>query len=281
MNADFKTYCIIGDPINHSLSPAIHNAAFNTLGLNCSYIALRVQEGQLKNSIDSLRAINIGGFNVTMPHKVKILNYVDRCDKTVQLVGAANTVNNEEGKFCAYNTDVAGFIRPLRERKISFNGIEVLILGAGGAARAVVVALSGERGIANINIFNRNTDRSANLAKLVKKLGLKASIVSNDDIQKIASQSELIINTTPLGMSNEESLIKSASISKDSIVYDIVYKPINTKLIVNAKTAGAQVVYGYEMLLEQATASFKIWLKMDPPIDSMKKVLFGMFGEPT
>lgn len=281
MNADFKTYCIIGDPINHSLSPAIHNAAFNTLGLNCSYIALRVQEGQLKNSIDSLRAINIGGFNVTMPHKVKVLNYVDRCDKTVQLVGAANTVNNEEGKFCAYNTDVAGFIRPLRERKISFNGIEVLILGAGGAARAVVVALSGERGIANINIFNRNTDRSTNLSKLVKELGLKASIVSNDDIQKMASKSELIINTTPLGMSNEESLIKSASISKDSIVYDIVYKPINTKLIVNAKTAGAQVVYGYEMLLEQATASFKIWLKMDPPIDSMKKVLFGMFGEPT
>ncbi|HEX5920463.1 MAG TPA: shikimate dehydrogenase [Nitrososphaeraceae archaeon] len=281
MNADFKTFCIIGDPINHSLSPAIHNAAFNTLGLDCSYIALRVQEGQLKNSIDSLRAIKIGGFNVTMPHKVKVLNYVDRCDKTVQLVGAANTVNNEEGKFCAYNTDVAGFIRPLRERKISFNGIEVLILGAGGAARAVVVALSGERGIANINIFNRNTDRSTNLSKLVKELGLKASIVSNDDIQKMASKSELIINTTPLGMSNEESLIKSASISKDSIVYDIVYKPINTKLIVNAKTAGAQVVYGYEMLLEQATASFKIWLKMDPPIDSMKKVLFGMFGEPT
>lgn len=281
MNADFKTFCIIGDPINHSLSPAIHNAAFNTLGLDCSYIALRVQEGQLKNSIDSLRAIKIGGFNVTMPHKVKVLNYVDRCDKTVQLVGAANTVNNEEGKFCAYNTDVAGFIRPLRERKISFNGIEVLILGAGGAARAVVVALSGERGIANINIFNRNTDRSTNLSKLVKELGLKANIVSNDDIQKIASKSELIINTTPLGMSNEESLIKSASISKDSIVYDIVYKPINTKLIVNAKTAGAQVVYGYEMLLEQATASFKIWLKMDPPIDSMKKVLFGMFGEPT
>lgn len=281
MNADFKTYCIIGDPIDHSLSPAIHNAAFNTLGLNCSYIALRVQEGQLKNSIDSLRAINIGGFNVTMPHKVKVLNYVDRYDKTVQLVGAANTVNNEEGKFCAYNTDVAGFIRPLHERKISFNGVEVLILGAGGAARAVVVALSGERGIANINIFNRNTDPSTNLAKLVKKLGLKASIVSNDDIQKIASKSDLIINTTPLGMSNEESLIKSASISKDSIVYDIVYKPINTKLIVNAKTAGAQVVYGYEMLLEQATASFKIWLKMDPPIDSMKKVLFGMFGEPT
>jgi shikimate dehydrogenase len=216
-----------------------------------------------------------------MPHKVKVLNYVDRCDKTVQLVGAANTVNNDEGKLCAYNTDVAGFIRPLRERKVVFNGIQVMILGAGGAARAVVVALSGEKGIANINIFNRKSDRATNLVNLVKKLGLNANIISNDDVQKIAYKSDLIINTTPLGMSNEESLIKSASISKNSIVYDIVYKPLNTKLIENAKTAGAQVVYGYEMLLEQATESFKIWLKMDPPIDSMKRVLFGMFGEPT
>ena len=127
MTAHFKTYCIIGDPIDHSLSPAIHNAAFTTLGLNCSYIAFRVQEGQLKNSMDSLRAINIGGFNVTMPHKVTVLNYVDRHDMIVELVGAANTVNNEGGKFSAYNTDVVGFIEPLHQRKIDLNGYEVLI----------------------------------------------------------------------------------------------------------------------------------------------------------
>lgn len=281
MSVDFKTFCIIGDPIDHSLSPAIHNAAFNALGLNCSYIAFRVQEDQLKNSLDSLRAIKIGGFNVTMPHKVKVLDYVDYQDKTVQLVGAANTVNNEDGKFCAYNTDVIGFIKPLHSRKIDFNGFEILVLGAGGAARAVVVALSGEKGITNINIFNRNTDRSTELSNIVKKLGLEATIISNDDIQNIASKSNLIINTTPLGMNNEKSLIKSTSIKKDAIVYDIVYKPIITNLVENARTAGAEVVYGYEMLLEQATASFNIWLQMDPPIESMKKVLFGMFGEPT
>ena len=281
MSVDFKTFCIIGDPIDHSLSPAIHNAAFNALGLNCSYIAFRVQEDQLKNSLDSLRAIKIGGFNVTMPHKVKVLDYVDRHDKTVQLVGAANTVNNEDGKFCAYNTDVIGFIKPLRERKIDFNGFEVFVLGAGGAARAVVVALSGEKGITNINIFNRNTDRSTELSNMVKKLGLEATIISNDDIQNIASKCNLIINTTPLGMNNEKSLIKSTSIKKDAIAYDIVYKPIITNLVENARTAGAEVVYGYEMLLEQATASFNIWLQMDPPIESMKKALFGMFGEPT
>ena len=281
MSVDFKTFCIIGDPIDHSLSPAIHNAAFNALGLNCSYIAFRVQEDQLKNSLDSLRAIKIGGFNVTMPHKVKVLDYVDYQDKTVQLVGAANTVNNEDGKFCAYNTDVIGFIKPLHSRKIDFNGFEILVLGAGGAARAVLVALSGEKGITNINIFNRNTDRSTELSNIVKKLGLEATIISNDDIQNIASKSNLIINTTPLGMNDEKSLIKSTSIKKDAIVYDIVYKPIITNLVENARTAGAEVVYGYEMLLEQATASFNIWLQMDPPIESMKKALFGMFGEPT
>jgi shikimate dehydrogenase len=281
MSEDFKTYCIIGDPIDHSLSPAIHNAAFNTLGLNCSYIAFRVQEGQLKNSLESLRAINIGGFNVTMPHKVKVLDYVDRHDNTVKLVGAANTVNNEHGKFCAYNTDVIGFIKPLHKRKIDFNGFEIFILGAGGAARAVVVALSGERGIANINIFNRNLDRSVKLSNMVKKLGLEATIISNDDIQNIASKCNLIINTTPLGMNNEKSLIRSNSIRKDAIVYDVVYTPIITNLLENAKTVGAEIVYGYEMLLEQATASFKIWLQMDPPLEPMKRALFGMFGEPT
>ena len=280
MSLDFRTYCIIGDPIDHSLSPAIHNAAFNSLGLNCSYIAFRVQEGQLKNSLDSLRAINIGGFNVTMPHKVRVLEYVDQYDKTVELVGAANTVKNEDGKFCAYNTDVLGFIKPLQQRGIDFSGFEVTILGAGGAARAIAVALAGERGIANINIVNRNTDRSKELANLLKKLGLKASIVSSDNIQNIASKSNLIINTTPLGMKDEQSLIKSSSIRKDAIVYDIVYKPINTNLLESARTAGAKVVYGYEMLLEQAIASFKIWFQRDPPIEPMKKVLFGKFGEP-
>ncbi len=280
MSLDFRTYCIIGDPIDHSLSPAIHNAAFSSLGLNCSYIAFRVQEGQLKNSLDSLRAINIGGFNVTMPHKVRVLEYVDQYDKTVELVGAANTVNNEDGKFCAYNTDVLGFIKPLHQRGIDFNGFEVTILGAGGAARAVAVALASEKGIANINIFNRNNDRSKELANMLKKLGLKTSIVSSDNIQNIASKSNLIINTTPLGMKDEQSLIKSSSIRKDAIVYDIVYKPINTSLLENARTAGAKVVYGYEMLLEQAVASFKIWFQRDPPIESMKKVLLGKFGEP-
>ena len=280
MSLDFRTYCIIGDPVDHSLSPAIHNAAFSSLGLNCSYISFRVQEGQLKNSLDSLRAINIGGFNVTMPHKVRVLEYVDQYDKTVELVGAANTVKNEDGKFCAYNTDVLGFIKPLRQRGIDFSGFEVTILGAGGAARAVAVALAGERGIANINIVNRNTDRSNELANLLKKLGLKASIVSSDNIQNIASKSNLIINTTPLGMKDEQSLIKSSSIRKDAIVYDIVYKPINTNLLESARTAGAKVVYGYEMLLEQAIASFKIWFQRDPPIEPMKKVLFGKFGEP-
>lgn len=280
MSLEFRTYCIIGDPIDHSLSPAIHNAAFSSLGLNCSYFAFRVQEGQLKNSLDSLRAINIGGFNVTMPHKVKVLEYVDQYDKTVEMVGAANTINNEGGKFCAYNTDVLGFINPLHHRGIDFSGFEVTILGAGGAARAVAVALAGESGIANVNIFNRNTDRSKELANMLEKLGLKASIVSSENIQNIASKSNLIINTTPLGMKDEQSLIKSSSIRKDAIVYDIVYKPINTNLLENARTAGAKVVYGYEMLLEQAVASFKIWFQRDPPTEPMKKVLFGKFGEP-
>ena len=121
-------------------------------------------------------------------------------------------------------------------------------MGAGGAARAVAVALASEKGIANINIFNRNNDRSKELANMLKKLGLKTSIVSSDNIQNIASKSNLIINTTPLGMKDEQSLIKSSSIRKDAIVYDIVYKPINTSLLENARTAGAKVAVSYTHL---------------------------------
>jgi shikimate dehydrogenase len=111
-------------------------------------------------------------------------------------------------------------------------------------------------------------------------MGLESTIIFKDEIQNTASKCNLIINATPLGMNNEKSLIKSSSIRKEAIVYDIVYKPIITNLVENAKTAGAEIVYGYEMLLEQATASFKIWLQIDPPVESMKKVLFGLFGEP-
>ena len=139
-----RTYCIIGDPVHHSLSPGMQNAAFSALGLDCTYIAFRVPAPELQESIASLPAINMSGFNVTIPHKVAVMQYLDELDATAKKAGAVNTVNNAGGVLKGYNTDIAGFIEPLRRRKVDF-ATTVLLLGAGGAARAIVAALAEEK----------------------------------------------------------------------------------------------------------------------------------------
>src|SRR5690349_14900499 len=133
MQGSTKTYCIIGDPINHSLSPGMQNAAFNALGLNYTYIAFRVQASELKESIESLRSINISGFNVTVPHKLNVMKYLNELDVTAKKAAAVNTVNNIEGIFKGYNTDIYGFMQPLHRRHVDFRNMQILVIGAGGA----------------------------------------------------------------------------------------------------------------------------------------------------
>lgn len=281
MQGSTKTYCIIGDPINHSLSPGMQNAAFNALGLNCTFIAFRVPANELKESIESLRSINISGFNVTVPHKVEVMNYLDELDVTAKKAEAVNTVNNIEGILKGYNTDIHGFIEPLRRRHVDFKGLKVLLIGAGGAARAVIAALSGQEGIAKVIIANRNPERAKELANIGLGLGLKCETISLDKAQDISSDSDLVVNSTTIGMNNEPSVIDVDHIKKGSIVYDIVYRPVTTELIENAKYAQATVVYGYEMLIEQGAKAFEIWTGIPAPRDVMKKNLLGIFGEPT
>jgi shikimate dehydrogenase len=281
MEISSKTYCIIGDPIHHSLSPAMQNAAFAAKGLNCSYIAFRVPDGELKESIESLRSINIAGFNVTSPHKALVMRYLDELDNTAKKAEAVNTVNNIEGIFRGYNTDLHGFIEPLSKRQIDFQGMHVLLLGAGGAARAVVAALAEKKGIAKVVIANRDLRRAEELANLGSALGMKCEIMPLAQVQDISPDCDLIVNATTLGMKNESSVIDYQHIQKGSIVYDMVYRPLVTDLIENAKYAQASVVYGYEMLIEQGAKAFEIWTGLSAPRDAMKKNLLGIFGEPT
>lgn len=281
MQASTKTYCIIGDPIYHSLSPAMHNAAFAAKGLNCTYIAFRVPEAELKESIESLRSINIAGFNVTTPHKTQVMRYLDELESTAKKAAAVNTVNNIEGIFRGYNTDAYGFIEPLRKRQVDFLGMHVLLLGSGGAARAVVVALAEQNGIAKLVIANRDMQRANELVNLGAGLGMKCELVALDRAQDYSPACDLIVNATTLGMNNESSVIDYEHIQKGSIVYDIVYRPLVTNLIENAKYAQASVVYGYEMLIEQGAKAFEIWTGLSAPRDAMKKNLLGIFGEPT
>jgi shikimate dehydrogenase len=280
MQSQFKTYCIIGDPVQHSLSPAIQNAAFKSLGLNCAYIAFRVPKGELQESVSSLRSINISGFNVTSPHKIEIIKHVDVLDYTAQKAKAINTIMNVEGVLTGYNTDVYGFIEPLHKRSVSFNGMTILLIGSGGASRAVIAALSEQIGITKILIANRSQKKAEELARIGSSMGLECSFIDLYNIQEVAAKSHLIVNATPLGTNNEDSMIDHEHIKKDAIVYDIVYKPVTTNLLENAKYAGAQIVYGYEMLLEQGAKAFEIWTGISAPRDAMKRALFGSFGEP-
>ena len=280
MQTQIKTYCIIGDQVQHSLSPAMQNAAFNSMHLNCTYIAFRVSKEELEESVRSLRSINIAGFNVTMPHKIDIIKYIDELDLTAQKAHAVNTVHNIQGTLKAYNTDVYGFIEPLHRRKISLNGMTILLLGSGGAGGAVIAALSEEKNISNITIASRNQKTSIALANIGADLGLQCDNVDVDNVQKVAAKSHLIVNTIPTGANNETSIIDHEHISKDSIVYDVVYKPVTTRLLEEAKRAQAQIVYGYEMLIEQGAKAFEIWTGMNAPRNAMKKALFGFFGDP-
>lgn len=271
-----KIYAVIGDPIDHSLSPAIHNAAFGFLGLDCSYIAYKIPKGELKVGVESLKKINLGGFNVTIPHKVDMMKLLDTVDDDCKLIGATNTVSNENGILKGYNTDMDGFLEPIKKRNIVCKDLDVLLLGAGGAARAIVAAFAKEKA-RKITIANRTKERAEELIKFTKKLGLESDHVDLTDAGNMAGRYKFIVNATSVGMKTNESPISTKNINKDSIVYDIVYRPPETELIVQSQKQGATIIYGWEMLLGQAVRSFEIWIKRKAPYEAMKLTLLGRF----
>src|SRR5919112_6689359 len=280
----FKSFCIIGDPVSHSLSPLIHNSAFSSLNLNYSYIAFRVPQSELEETINSLKKINAARFNVTLPHKVNIIGFLDGLSTEAKKAGAVNTVNNENGNFIGYNTDIFGFIAPLEKRQIGFKNMEILIMGAGGSCRAALVGLSKKKDdIKKINIVNRDQKKLETVIQLGNDLGLNCNALGYDNgsiLKETSLNSGLIINTTSIGLNNEASPLKSNFMNKDSFVYDIIYRPVYTDLLKNAKEAGSSIIFGYEMLLHQAIRSFEIWTGTIAPVHVMTRTLFGIFGEP-
>ena len=269
-----STYAVIGDPIDHSLSPNIHNAAFRHLELDHTYIAYKIPVGELSAGIDALKAIKIAGFNVTIPHKIEMMKFLDEMDTTCKVIGAVNTVLNENGKLKGYNTDMIGFLDPIKKKNFTIKNSQVLLLGAGGAARAIITAMIKEKA-SKISIVNRTQENANKLADFAKKIGGNVDTISMQEANKLITDYKFIINSTSIGMRNEPSPISTENIGKNSIVYDIVYQPINTDLIKKSKENGATIIYGYEMLLSQAACSFEIWHKMEAPYDAMKNALLG------
>ena len=271
-----KTFAVIGDPIDHSLSPNIHSAAFKELALDCIYIAYKVPKGELVEGIESLKKINISGFNVTIPHKVEIMKYLDKVDDNCSVIGAANTVSYNDGELKGHNTDMEGFLFPLKKKDIRIKDKNVLLLGAGGAARAIITGFAKE-GASNITIANRTKENAVNLAQFAHKIGIDSKGISLDEVKDSASEYRFIINSTSVGLKNEPSPISTDTINEKSIVYDIVYMPMNTDLIKKSKEKGATIIYGYEMLLGQAAKAFEIWHGIEAPYDAMKRTVLGGF----
>ena len=271
-----KTYAVIGDPIDHSLSPTIHNAAYRELEMECTYIAYRVIQGDLATGIESLKKIKIAGFNVTIPHKIEMMKYLDDVDENCKKIGAVNTVLNDDGILRGFNTDMDGFLEPIKRKEISIKDSKILLLGAGGAARAIVAGFQKENA-RDITIINRTESKGDALMKFSNELGLNAISKTIEQMDELDSNFDFVINASSLGLKNEENIIPEKFFNEETTVYDIVYKPVKTDLINKAKEKNCKIIFGYEMLLGQAIRSFEIWLDKKAPYEIMKRSILGGF----
>ena len=265
------TYALIGDPVGRSLSPAMHNAAFRELGMDSAYIAYRVPPGGLGEAVPALREARIAGYNVTIPHKVGIMEHLDRTDEACSLIGAANTVSDTEGTMRGYNTDMDGFLEPLLSRGLDLGGTSALVVGTGGAARAAVAGLAKE-GAGRITISSRSAQNGRDMARFAGRLGQEAEAAGP---MPDVSGHDLVVNATPAGAGGGPPAVKTGGLTSGMTVYDMVYSPARTQLLRAARGAGAEPVYGHEMLLAQAVRSFQIWHGRDDARAHMKKALVG------
>jgi len=265
---------VIGDPIEHTLSPTIHNAAFNHLKLDFVFLAFRVKAADLENAVRGMRGLGIHGLNVTMPHKSTVIAYLNEVDPTVQFLGSANTILNKNGKLSGFNTDGVGALKALRENGAELSEKKVLLLGAGGAAKAIAFALAEEVG--ELAILNRTAEKAKELAEALGRMFNKKVVgvsLSPDAIAKNLRDSDILIDATSVGMKPNlsQSLVAPQWLRSDLTVMDIVYNPVETKLAEDAKAAGAKVISGVEMLIYQGAASFEIWTGRAAPIEVMQK----------
>jgi len=271
-----KSFAVIGDPIDHSLSPNIHSAAFREMDLDSSYIAYRIPKGELAEGVEGLKKIKIDGFNITIPHKIEMMKYLDKIDESCSLIGAVNTVSNKDGILKGYNTDMDGFLEPFKKKELRIADAKVLLIGAGGAARAIVAGFAKEKA-KSITIANRTLEKAENLSEFSKSIGQEANAIKIEDVKDSAKDYDIIVNATSVGLRNESSPISLEGINEKTIVYDIVYMPMNTDFIKKAKEKKAIIIYGYEMLLGQAVRAFEIWHGIEAPYNAMKKALLGGF----
>jgi 3-dehydroquinate dehydratase/shikimate dehydrogenase len=268
VDAATKVYGVAGDPVSQSLSPAIMNAALRRENVNGVYLALHAKT--LKDLLACIRDIPIHGLSITMPYKQAILSHLDNTDPYTAKTGACNTVvRSADGKLYGFNTDTSGVVRPL-EQRITLTDAKILVLGAGGAARAAVFGLK-DRG-AQISILNRSLAAAHKLAR-----SAKARTIKRADLKKL--EFDVIINATPVGMGNTKDSPLNADEIKAKIVFDMVYDPAETRLLQLAKARGCETIQGSEMFVHQAARQFEIWTGKPAPREDMLRIVSVALAE--
>lgn len=267
---------IIGDPVEHSLSPPMHNAAFKHMGLDYVYVPFHVHADKLDKAIAGAKSMNIKGLNVTIPHKTEVIKYLDSLDKSAELIGAVNTVKFDDEHAKGYNTDGIGSVKAIEEIS-SIKNKKVVVLGAGGAARAISFQMLID-GAESLVIANRTPENALKLQKdIIQKLN--ADVKSTDlgeELKNELSDADILINTTPIGMYpnvDQEPLVKAEMMCEDLICNDIVYNPLKTGFLKEAEKAGAKTISGIKMLIYQGMESFKIWTGVYPPLEIFENAI--------
>jgi len=279
---DTQLCAVIGNPIAHSLSPAIHNAAFDALDLDFVYLAFRVED--VKGALDGMRALtNFRGMSVTIPHKIEAMKYVDEVVEVDRSIGSINTIINEKGRLIGLGTDGPGALKALVDAGVELDGKNILMLGSGGAARAIAFTLARKTQLSRLIILDVNEPMLQGLTADLKT-GTEASIESmtlNDDsLAHVMEYADVIVNCTPIGMHPKEdvSLVPSGLFRPGQVVFDIVYTPLETRLLADARSHGLKVISGVEMFINQAVLQFRHFTGVDAPVEVMRRVVMEKLG---
>ena len=279
-----KLLGVIGDPIEHSLSPVMHNAALTQMCLDYIYLPLPVRSADLGVAIAGFAAIGLVGFSVTIPHKQAIISLLSEVSADAKVVGAVNTVWRTEAGWSGTNTDVEGFIAPLHALHRDWSQIEPVILGNGGAARAVVVGCA-QLGCSEIHVVGRDVQKLSQFQQswVNAPLPVKINVHRWEELPELLPQAELVVNTTPVGMYPhvEQCPLDAEAMQllrPGAIAYDLIYTPNPTQFLRQAKEQGAVAIDGLEMLVQQGVAALKIWVGQTPPVDIMRQSLRQHLG---
>jgi shikimate dehydrogenase len=272
-------YGVIGDPIRHSKSPIMLNRAFGERGINGAYAAFHVEPGKLGEAIGGIRALGFRGLNVTIPHKIEVMKYLDEIHPGARAAGAVNTIVNENGRLIGYNTDGIGYVRSLKEEaEPNLSGRTILVLGAGGASRGILWALAQEKP-AKLLLANRTDEKAVELAKAFAP-EIDVTAIAWTDVEAACRDADVVINTTSVGMSPnvEATPIDPAWLKHGAIASDLIYNPLQTKFIREAEARGCRAHGGLGMFIYQGAYAFEYWTGQLAPVEVMRDTVMASFN---